>query len=237
MTKSKEKSARTEASTRTETDKPTSARLLKNRPLDPKEDAAEVRPPSLRDKAFGEAAEQLTADQVEGKETQVGHPELLADAAEATAPLPVQNNRLHATYIGLGLERDKDQRLVHLDFSFPLATEHNGHLPKKVKDAWDYLIASKNKLIQISAIPAVTLSLYKDPTAKKSILHLIGADFSKAIVSIIEEVGKGKTKKVTRFAFRVIVERTDEVIAFAAWHDGEEFWITMPSTQKNIGDN
>lgn len=237
MTKSKDKSASTADSSRTTTGKPTSARLLRNRPLDQKDDDVEVRPPSLRDKAFEEAAEQLTPEEIAAKDAQVEHPALLADEAEAKAPIAVQNDRMHATYLGLGLEREKDQRLVHLDFSFPLELVHNGYLPRKVKDAWEYLISSKNKMIQILGVPAVTLSLYQSPASKKATLHLVGADFAKAIVSIIEEVGKGKTKKVTRFAFRLLVPRTEEIIAFAAWHDGEDFWITMPTTQKNIGDN
>lgn len=237
MTKSKGKSSSAGSTSLTQIDRPTSARLLQNRPVDPREDDGEVRPPSARDKAFSEAAEELTPEEIAAKDTQVEHPALLADEAAAKIPVAVQNDRMHATYLGLGLEREKDQRLVHLDFSFPLEAVHNGYLPRKVKDAWEYLLSSKNKMIQILGVPPVTLSLYQGPGSRKATLHLIGADFAKAIVSIIEEVGKGKTKKVTRFAFRLIVPRTEEIIAFAAWHDGEEFWITMPTTQKNIGDN
>jgi len=168
-------------------------------------------------------------------EQQVKTPELLADPADAVKPSPVQNNRLHATYIGLGLERDKDkEKLVHLDFSFTLEAEHDGHLPAKVKHAWDYLRESGDKAVQVQGIPAVTLDVYDEPKVKKPLLHLVGAEFSKAIVSIIEEVGKGKAVKKTRFAFRLLVERDEDVIQFAAWNDGEEFWITMPMTQASM---
>jgi hypothetical protein len=200
-------------------DRPTSSRLLANRPIDPASDDVEVRPQSLLE-----------------AEAQIKTPELLADPVDAVKPSPVQNNRLHATYIGLGLERDKDkEKLVHLDFSFTLEAAHNGHLPAKVKHAWEYLSESGDKAVQVQGIPPVTLDVYDEPRMKKPRLHLVGAEFSKAIVSTVEEVGKGKAVKKTRFAFRLLVERDEDVIQFAAWNDGEEFWITMPATQSSIG--
>jgi hypothetical protein len=208
------------ASTRTSSaaDKPTSARLLGNRPLDPASDNVDVRPPNLKE-----------------AEAQIKTPDLLADPQDAVRPVAVQNGRFLATYIGCKLERDKDQeKLVHLQFSIALQTEHDGYLPKKVKLAWDYLIQSHDKLVQVAEIPAVTLDLYVDTRDRKPLLHLVGAEFSKAIVGIFEETGKGKLNKVTRFAFRLLVERDEKTMHFAAWNDGEQFWITMPPTQKSI---
>src|SRR5260370_29021678 len=118
---------------------PTSARLLKTgRPLDPETDEAEVRPTDAQD-----APQQA---------------ELVAAPEEAGRPIAVQNGRMLATYVGLGLERDKDGgKLVHLDFSFPLEDAHDGHIPRRVKDAWEWLKLSGNKAVQIIGIPAVTL--------------------------------------------------------------------------------
>jgi len=205
-------------------EKLTSARLLKhNRPPDD--------PDGARSATFGAAAAQLSPDQIETPKQQ----ELLAAPEQATKPSPVQNGRLLSTYVGLGLERDKDnEKLAHLDFSFPLEDAHDGFLPKKVKAALEWLKDQDNKLVQITGIPPVTLDIFHAPSAKKPELHLPGAEFTKAIISVIEEVGKGKAKLVWRFAFRLRVERTDEVIAFAAWHDGEEFWVTMPPTQGKL---
>lgn len=208
----------------------TSARLLKNRPLDPDKDDAEVRP---KGDVFAEAAAQVGEENIEAP----AQPPLLAMPEQAKVPVSVQNGRIFATYVGLGLERDKDgEKLVHLDFSFPLEDAHNGFIPRKVKDAWDFLKLSDNKLIQIKGIPPVTIDVYLTATAKRSELHLTGAAFSKAVISLIEEVGKGKAKIVTRFAFRLCVERDTDVIDFAAWRDGEEFFITMPPTQKTLKD-
>lgn len=228
---------RKKAGSDTSSEKPTSARLLPNRPLDAEtinqleKNPVEVDPEHPVAQAFAEAAAEVGPEHVEEpKQT-----ELLAMLEQAKVPIAVQNGRIFATYVGLGLERDKDgEKLVHLDFSFPLEDAHNGFIPKKAKDAWDFLKESDNKLIQIKGIPPVTLDVYTTSTEKRPELHLVGAAFSKAVISLIEEVGKGKAKMVTRFAFRLCVERSADVIEFAAWRDGEEFFITMPATQKAL---
>lgn len=215
----------------TPTGKPTSARLLPNRPAD-KED--NTRPTK---EVFAEAAAQLPATAVETAK-QIEHPALLAKEKDAARPKAVQNGRLLATYTGLGLERDKDnEKLVHLDFSFPLEDAHNGFIPDKAKHAWTYLKESGDKLVQVRGIPPCTLDVFIDPKETKPMLHLVGATFSKAVVSIVEEVGKGKAKEVTRFAFRLLVDRDIEVIDFAAWNDGQEFWIVTEETQKSLLKN
>lgn len=194
----------------------TSERLLPNRPLDAGEPASTT---------------------IEQAEAQIKTPELLADPEDAARPVIVQNGRFLATYVGCKLERDKNkEKLVHLHLSIALHAEHNGYLPAKVKRAWDYLVESHDKLVQVQEIPAVTLDLYTDTKERKPLLHLVGAEFSKAIVGIFEETGKGKTNKVTRFEFRLLVERDEKTMHFAAWNDGEEFWVTMPATQKAIGE-
>lgn len=196
----------------------TSARLLPNRPHDKNDDVG--------------ALQSALVDQAEA---QIKTPELLADPADAVRPVTVQNGRFLATYVGCKLERDKDkEKLVHLHFSITLAAEHDGYLPRKVKRAWDYLVESHDKLVQVQEIPAVTLDLFEDTTTKKPILHLVGAEFSKAIVGIFEESGKGKTNKITRFEFRLLVERDEKTMHFAAWRDSDQFWITMMPSQKSI---
>ena len=197
-------------------------------PLDPKTDNVEVRP---KKQVFAEAAAQLGSDQIEPPKQH----DLLALPEQAQRPIAVQNGRMLATYVGLGLERDKDnEKLVHLDFSFPLEAAHDGFIPKKVKEAWEWLAFTHNKAIQIAEIPPITLSVYIDPKEKTPELHLVGAEFTKAIVQVIEEVGKGAAKMVWRFAFRLRIQRTKKVIDWAAWHDGDSFWLSMPATQKSM---
>lgn len=221
----KKKSGTASSSTR-----PTSARLLEhNRPLDPKTDDVDVRTPAQR--TFETAAAQVGPENVEPPR----QPELLAAPEQAARPVSVQNGRMLATYVGLGLERNKDNEpLIHLDFSFPLEEVHDGFIPKKVREAWLWLKDSGNTLVQVNGLPAVTLDVYLDPKEKKPELHLVGAEFTKAIVRVVEEVGKGQAKLVTRFSFRLRVERTKDVIGFAAWQDANAFWVKMPETQTRI---
>src|SRR6266481_4318822 len=90
---------------------PTSARLLKGRPLDPVTDDVEVRPPEA-----------------------IAHPDLLAKPEDAVKPVAVQNGRMHGLYMSAGFERDKNKRkLVHLDFSIVLEEACAGLVPEKVR--------------------------------------------------------------------------------------------------------
>lgn len=188
----------------------TSERMLLNRPADP-------------------AEEPKAGDQIES-------PALLANADEAKKPVAVQNDRIHATYLGLGLERDKENRkLLHLDFSFNLENgQMTGLIPDRVAEAWNFLAKTDNKLIEVRNLEPITLAVFKNPTEKETLLHLPGATFSKAVIAIREEVGKGKTIEVVRFSFRLLVERTAELIKFAAWRDTEDFWIELPATQRRM---
>lgn len=215
----------TKVKNRTSSDegKPTSARLL-YRPESPDDGKLPAK------EAFAAAAAELDDANVKAGSTaaednplQPQQAQLLAAPEEAVRPSAVQNGRLLATYVGLGLERNKDQKLVHLDFSFPLEDAHDGYIPKKVKAALEWLKEQDNKAVQITGLPAVTLDVYDSPASKKATLHLIGAEFTRAIISVIEEVGKGKAKLVWRFSFRLRVERDEKVIGFAAWRDEEEF--------------
>jgi hypothetical protein len=213
------------------TDEPaklTSQRLLKNRPLDAEKDTVEVRPKGA---VFAEAAAQVGPENIEEPKQR----ELLASPEAAQKPSPVQNGRMLATYVGLGLKRDKDgEKLIELNFSFPLEASHNGHIPKRVKDAWLWLSESGNKAVQVIDIPAVTLDVYLDPKVKEKELHLVGCEFTKAIISLVEESGAGKSVVVTRFAFRLLVERMKNVVEFAAWNDEQTFWVTLNPTQKSL---
>jgi hypothetical protein len=211
-------------------EKLTSQRLLPNRPLDPEKDDVEVRP---KGQIFAEAAAQVGPDNIEPP----AQKPLLAMPEQASTPQAVQNGRMLATYVGLGLKRDKDgEKLIELNFSFPLEASHNGHIPKRVKDAWLWLSESGNKAVQVIDIPPVTLDVYPDPKLKEKELHLVGCEFTKAIISLVEETGAGRATVVTRFAFRLLVERMKNVVEFAAWNDEQTFWVTLNPTQKSLED-
>jgi hypothetical protein len=161
--------------------------------------------------------------------------ELLASPEEVKLPKAVQNGLMLATYVGLGLERDKDNsKLIHLDWSFPITDEHERYLPKRVKQAYEWLRESGNPLVQVSDLPMMTLEAYEYPEAKLPFLSIVGAEFTRATLQVIEETGKGKTKEVIRFKFRLRFKRTAAIVKFAAWSDDDVFWISLQRTQKEL---
>lgn len=197
--------------------KPTSARLLPNHRPNPIEEAAKELGPEF----------QTTGEPKQSP--------LIAEVEEAKHPVPVQAGRILATYLGMKLERNKDgDRFIDLDFSFPLTSLHNGLIPRKVREAWTYLKHSGNKAVQVIHIPPDSMGVYLDPKEKEAELAIGNAHYIKATVSQVEETGKGKTVIVTRFRFRLRVERSKENVNFAAWNDGEQFWIRLDPVQKEL---
>jgi len=185
---------------------------LKGRPLDPAVDDDEIRPPEA-----------------------IAHPDLLAKPEDAIKPVAVQNGRMHGLYMSAGFERDKNKRkLVHLDFSIVLEEACAGLVPEKVREAATWMERTGNKLIEVRGLEPVTFDVFTDPRKARPLLHLVNAEFVRAIVSFREEVGKGKSREIERFAFRILVERTQDVIDFAGWNDGQEFWLCMPATQGKV---
>jgi hypothetical protein len=175
----------------------------------------------------------MTMEQQEGQVKEAIQAPLIPDAGvQAVEPTGIDNDRIAATYLGLSLSRDKDRKLVSLDFSFVLTDEHHKYIPAKVAEAQDFLVDTDNKMVGVNHLKPHTVDVFKAPNAKKSELHLVGADLTKASVTMVEETGKGITKKVIRFKFSILVERDEEIIDFGAWNDEQEFWLTMEQTQR-----
>lgn len=158
-----------------------------------------------------------------------------ADMPKAVEAIPIQNERVAATYVGMGLARDKkDEKLVYLEFSFTMTKHHSDYVPEKVADAFKWLERTDNKSIVVNHIEPQTVDIFETPKEKKATLHMTGATVSSATVGMVEENGKGKTKTVIRFRFRLMVERDEDAISFGAWRDGEQFWLNMRDTQASI---
>lgn len=202
---------------------PTTSRTKSIAPGDPED--AELQ------KEFDAKAEQREAEKKEPIQAPL-IPEAEIPVREAE---PIVNKRMVVTYNNLSLSRDKDgEKLVTLEFSQALTADHSDYVPAKVHAAYSWLLRNDNKLIEVNHVPDQTIDVYADPKEKKPILHLVGAAVTRAKVEVIEESGKGKSKKVVRCKFLFRVERDDKVIDFAAWNDDQQFWITMVQTQAEI---
>lgn len=198
---------------------PTTSRTKSLAPGDPEE----TKPEGESTEATAEKREPIQAPLI---------PEAEIPVKEAE---PIVNKRMVVTYNNLSLSRDKDgEKLVTLEFSQTLTADHSDYIPAKLSAAYSWLLRNDNKLIQINHVPDQTIDVYADPKEKKPLLHLVGATVERAIVALIEETGKGKSKKVVRCAIRFKVERDEKTIDFAAWNDDQQFWITMAQTQQEI---
>jgi hypothetical protein len=200
--------------------KPTSARSRPLLPADPKDDEA---PAGVL--VIDADAEPIQAPLI---------PEADIPAVE---PTPIVNGRVVATYVGFSLARDKNnKKLCSLEFSMTLTEKHDRYLPKKVAKAHEWLYETDNKLVQVNHIKPQTVNIFDDPKEKKPIMHIVGGTIERASVAMIEETGKGKSKKVIRFVFRLCIERDDKAVSFGAWRDEEQFWLEMDQTQMKIGE-
>lgn len=171
---------------------------------------------------------------VEGSEP-IQAPLIPESEIPAIEPTAIQNGRMVATYNGLSLSRDKDNaKECSLEFSMTLTKGHDKYVPKKVAAAHKWIEETDNKAVQVNHIKPQTVNIYDDPKGKKPVLHVVGATIERAAVSIIEETGKGKAKKVIRFVFRLCVERDEPTIKFGAWRDTEQFWLEMDQSQRTI---
>jgi hypothetical protein len=117
-----------------------------------------------------------------------------------------------------------------------LTEKHDKYVPRKVAKAHSWLVESDNKLVKVDHIKPQTVNVFEDPKDKKPVLHIVGGTIESASVAMIEESGKGTSKKVIRFDFWLCSERDDRAIAFAAWRDTEQFWLEMDQTQMKIGE-
>jgi hypothetical protein len=200
-----------------DTSKPMSARSRPLIPADPKDDEG-------------------PADAVASEEAI--QPPLIPDSEiPVREPTPILNGRIAATYLDISLSRDKKgAKFCSLEFSMTLTEKHDRYLPKKVAKARAWLDETDNKLVQVNHIKPQTVDIYEDAKDKKAVLHITGGTVERASVSMIEETGKGKTKKVIRLVFWLCIERDEKAIDFATSRDTEEFWLEMDQTQMKIGE-
>ena len=160
---------------------------------------------------------------------------LCGDGEEPGPPLVV-NGRMLAEYVKPHFTRDKNNdRYLGLQFSMKLNGAHEIVLPKTVLRAWDHLKEGGQTLVGGIEIKPQTVRVYLAPDIKDEELLIVGGVIANARVQIVEERGKGEAVKYTRFSFRVVHERSKNLLAFADWNDGNTVWLEMKQTQASMG--
>jgi len=159
-------------------------------------------------------------------------------AAAPETPKPVRNGHLQAAYVLPHYRIHKDMgQVVEMEFSFPLTADHKGELPDGVEDAWKFIDKKNYPSIDVDGIPPQTLTVRKAPDMGKDdyMLHLKDAYVIKAKLKKVTEKGKGHTKQVLRFSFRILCEVTEpDVCKFADRQFGKDVWLEMADTQGKL---
>jgi hypothetical protein len=180
---------------------------------------------------FVEAAEQAGIP-VEPNEA------LKADNPSTPAtPKPVYDGKLLAAYVLPHYKEDKNgDRVIEMEFSFPLTPEHKSQLPDGVEEAWRFVSNKNHPSAEVTGIPAQVISIWLAPDMAKTeeLLHLPAAQLIKAKVRRVEEKGKGAVKTVIRFSFRILCDVEEETCEFADNHFGKMLWLEMDEKQGRL---
>jgi hypothetical protein len=134
-------------------------------------------------------------------------------------------------------KEDKNgDRVIEMEFSFPLTPEHRGQLPDGVEDAWRYASSKNHPSAEVTGIPGQVVTVWDAPDRGKDdyLLHLEMAAIIKAKVRRIEEKGKGHVKTIIRFSFRLLVDVEKENCKFADNHFGKMLWLEMDEKQGKL---
>lgn len=195
-------------------DKPTSARTHS------------LAPPEPDDKPSMTMAEQEEQLELAGVET-----------VEVELPKQVQNGMILATMLKPDFEEGKDdKRFIGVALSFELTKEHEGMLPDRVVEAWEFVQGGGSKRVDVIDINPQALEIGFAPDTKIEI-EIPWNSIRKASVSVIEETGKGESKDVIRFKFTAFSEIESSVVRFCSKYFGKAVWIKLEKSQAEIEED
>jgi hypothetical protein len=192
--------------------KPTSARTHSLAPADPDE---------TKSMTLAEQEEQL---ELAGA----------SETVEAELPKQVQNGMILATMLKPDFEEGKDdKRFIGVALSFQLTEEHQGILPRRVLEAWEFVKCGGSKRVDVIDIIPQSLSVGFAPDVETEI-EIPWTDVRKASISVIEETGKGEAHEVIRFKFVAFSEIEASVVRFCSKFFGKAVWIKLEKSQAEI---
>lgn len=167
---------------------------------------------------------------------QTSDPNLQAQTQEApnqeTVPRIVKGF-MAVAYVKPHFEVDKDVRTCALEFSLELTTDHIDHLPKRVADAYEVILDSGYKKLELIKVPAQHFDARLAVDDKESDLAL-DAPVEKVVLSVVEDTGTGDAKDIVRLQFRLVCELTQTVERFACRNFGNTIWLKLEKVQGEI---
>lgn len=130
----------------------------------------------------------------------------------------------------------KGERIIDFEFTLPLVKAHDGLLPNRVKQGWNFMAKKGYPRIDIDGIPGQRAAFYlthDDPT-EQIVLH---SRPTHVALKVIEETGEGAAKKVIRFQFRLGAKLTKDVAHFAEFTYGTDLYMQMTESQEKLWDD
>jgi hypothetical protein len=158
----------------------------------------------------------------------------ITETTVAELPKQVQNGMILATMLKPDFEEGKDdKRFIGVALSFQLTDEHQGILPRRALEAWEFVKGGGSKRVDVIDIMPQSLAVGFAPDSEPEI-EIPWTDVRKASVSVIEETGKGETHKTIRFKFVAFSEIEASVMRFCSKYFGKAVWIKLAKSQAEL---
>jgi len=157
---------------------------------------------------------------------------------EPTPPAPpaIQHGKIAMHFVGYKAKRSKDRdKIVNMDFSLELTDAHRKHIPREIEDAWHELENNQYRSVEPNGSAEHNLALYLASDQEEPDLATV-ATLSKAVVSRIQERGKGEARKITRLVMRFVTELTKDVDHFCVNAYDETVYAKIEAAQRSFGE-
>lgn len=160
-------------------------------------------------------------------------PELLDVPAQ---PKAVRNGCIMMQYLEPKYREGEDERLLTLHLSFPLSEDHAGHLPKKIEEAWRFMIESGDKMHVVTGVRPQSMTFFTDPGAEedKPLFKLSQGSMTSVKLIRVVEKGKGKRREYIRLSFGIEIDAAEDTTNFATTSFGGAFWCELYEQQRKL---
>lgn len=158
----------------------------------------------------------------------------LVEVEDSVKNPPIVGKKIKATLNKPKFDRTKNgERLIVLPISFVMVKEHKELLYDRICVAWDDMAKNDWPSLEVNRIPAQRAVFFLTHDTDET-LELQAAKFSHGALQVIEETGTGSAKKVIRFAFRLTVLLTDDVLRFASQQFDQTIYLTLEDSQEEL---
>lgn len=147
----------------------------------------------------------------------------------------VSGERFKVTYLKPSMRRTvKGDLLLGFRMTLPLEPDHKAVLPKLVVEKFRDVSKRGCAGIKLKDVPAQKVEFFLDDISKDAALELPVAKFLQGHIDLVQRKGEGESRKVIRLSYVLQVPVSDEVLHFAGFNCGAEFWIRMTEVEPDL---